>query len=47
MEIVNCIFLLASCYGNLEVVKTLLERGANIEAKEWEYGSTPLILGFF
>ena len=39
-------FRLASAEGHLEVVKTLLERGANIKAKT-EDGSTPLMKGIF
>ncbi|KAL6857555.1 Ankyrin repeat A protein 2 [Amphichorda felina] len=34
--------MLASYYGHRAVVKLLLERGADIEAKDWEYGRTSL-----
>ncbi len=37
---------IASSYGHIEVVKELLDRGANIEEKD-KYGRTPLIYGLF
>ena len=37
---------IASFYGKIEVVKELLNRGANIEEKD-NYGNTPLIKGIF
>ncbi len=38
--------LIASSSGRIEVVKELLNRGANIEEKD-NYGNTPLIEGLF
>ena len=38
--------IIASENGNLEVVKVLIERGANIDAKD-RYGLTPLLWGLF
>jgi ankyrin repeat protein len=37
---------IASFNGHIEVVKELLNRGANIEEKD-NYGNTPLIKGIF
>ncbi len=39
-------WIIASSYGRIEVVKELLNRGANIEEKD-NSGQTPLIKGIF
>jgi ankyrin repeat protein len=43
---IHLFLLIASSYGHIEVVKELLDRGANIEGKD-KLGHTPLIEGLF
>ena len=43
---IHLFLFIASYNGQIEVVKELLNRGANIEEKD-NYGNTPLIEGIF
>ncbi len=43
---IHLFLFIASVLGHIEVVKELLNRGANIEEKD-EFGQTPLIKGIF